>query len=704
VPGDAERLPNRAVSLRVVIDASRRLDELGTARLLEHAAEAVHKAQQQGAALGTLGPDAIVIRGGRVELDPQAPDPAYRSPEQVRGSTGDRRSDVFSLGVLLWEALAHVRLFEGDGPAVQHAVMSKDIPPVSEMNANVPAELDAICKKALARDPADRYQSAKVMAAELAAVLDDAGYPEGLAGVDRWLATLPVQPAPQRVPAITPVDKPDVKPDKPALPAWAKQVAAPSPLPAPATRSTAQSAPLPRPPVVPAAPVLPASLATANPGTTLTGTGPLVPPKPVEPAPAPKPVALQLPATPPGATVSATTPPAIGATTVMMGSGALQGSPTAQPAPAPFDGTRTAVLGSNAIIEASNAQVSAANPPLATAELPIPDKTPIVNARSSLIPPAISNAVTAPTPAVEPPRDRTITPPADDDFVEPASAPPAATPDPASAVSLPRARSRGDNTTGNKDVLAGWGWGTDKHDAYATSDDGDLYIDDSGGSKKRLYLAIGGAVGAVLLVAVIAIAMSGGKDKDKDNNAGGVAASAPAVEPATAKPVAPPVPPPEPAPAPDPEPTTEAPPPEPVPTPPEPEPKKIVQPEPKKIVQPEPKKIVQPEPKKIVLVKKPPEPKKPDPEPRKPKVDPAAAYKAGLQQFARGDAEGALATFKSSLASDPGYAPTWRGIGLVYEKLGKRSQASTAFRRYLQLSPNASDAAQIRGRLERLGT
>jgi Flp pilus assembly protein TadD len=79
------------------------------------------------------------------------------------------------------------------------------------------------------------------------------------------------------------------------------------------------------------------------------------------------------------------------------------------------------------------------------------------------------------------------------------------------------------------------------------------------------------------------------------------------------------------------------------------------------------------------------------------------AYRTGLQQYTRGDTTGALATFRSSLSSNPGFAPTWRGLGLVYEKLGNKGQARAAFRRYLQLAPSASDAGQIRARLDRLG-
>lgn len=86
------------------------------------------------------------------------------------------------------------------------------------------------------------------------------------------------------------------------------------------------------------------------------------------------------------------------------------------------------------------------------------------------------------------------------------------------------------------------------------------------------------------------------------------------------------------------------------------------------------------------------------------KPDPAAAYRAGIQQYARGDNSGALATFRASAAATPGFAPTWRGLGLVYEKLGNKGMARLAFKRYLQLAPGAGDAEQIRDRMERLGS
>ena len=65
---------------------------------------------------------------------------------------------------------------------------------------------------------------------------------------------------------------------------------------------------------------------------------------------------------------------------------------------------------------------------------------------------------------------------------------------------------------------------------------------------------------------------------------------------------------------------------------------------------------------------------------------------------------GALASLRTSLAANPNYPPTWRGLGLVFEKLGEKDQARAAFKRYLQLAPSAGDAENIRSRMERLGS
>ena len=98
---------------------------------------------------------------------------------------------MWSLGVVMWEALTHSSLFEGgDDDAIKAAVRAQTIDPPATLNANIPQELSAICMRALSRNPADRYQSAKVMGAEIEAVLDDAGYGDTDDKVRDYMATL----------------------------------------------------------------------------------------------------------------------------------------------------------------------------------------------------------------------------------------------------------------------------------------------------------------------------------------------------------------------------------------------------------------------------------------------------------------------------------------------------------------------------------
>jgi serine/threonine-protein kinase len=92
----------------------------------------------------------------------------YLSPEQARGETVDARSDVYSTGVLLFELVTGSPPFTGDSPvAVAYQHVRENAPPPSTINPDVPPELDAIVLKAMAKNPANRYQSAADMRADL---------------------------------------------------------------------------------------------------------------------------------------------------------------------------------------------------------------------------------------------------------------------------------------------------------------------------------------------------------------------------------------------------------------------------------------------------------------------------------------------------------------------------------------------------------
>ena len=95
---------------------------------------------------------------------------AYMSPEQARGKDIDGRSDVFALGIVMWETLAHQRLFLGDSEfETLSNVLKKQITPLSEVNPQVPPRLEGIISKALARTREERYDDAAAMERDLLA-------------------------------------------------------------------------------------------------------------------------------------------------------------------------------------------------------------------------------------------------------------------------------------------------------------------------------------------------------------------------------------------------------------------------------------------------------------------------------------------------------------------------------------------------------
>jgi eukaryotic-like serine/threonine-protein kinase len=112
--------------------------------------------------------------------------PAYMSPEQAEGRLEQltRASDVYSLGATLYSLLTGQAPFRGDTAEVLQRVRAGDFPPPRAVNAHVPPALEAVCLKAMALRPGDRYPSARDLAEEL----------------EHWLADEPV--AAHREPAL----------------------------------------------------------------------------------------------------------------------------------------------------------------------------------------------------------------------------------------------------------------------------------------------------------------------------------------------------------------------------------------------------------------------------------------------------------------------------------------------------------------------
>jgi serine/threonine protein kinase len=169
----------------LLTDNDGRLPMVLALRLAQEIAEALHFAHSQGVVHRDIKPENILMTPegrpkvadfGIARLDcghltvpgRMLGSPAYMSPEQLEGESLDARSDLFSLGVVLYTMLTGHRPFQGNSTAtVCFKLANRDPLPVSSWNLDFPLELDELVGRAMAKDPAKRFQTAREMAEEL---------------------------------------------------------------------------------------------------------------------------------------------------------------------------------------------------------------------------------------------------------------------------------------------------------------------------------------------------------------------------------------------------------------------------------------------------------------------------------------------------------------------------------------------------------
>jgi len=126
----------------------------------------------------------------------------YMSPEQIQGEEADHRSDIFSLGVLLYEMFAGELPFRGvHETALLYEIVNVDAAPMSSIKPDIDPALDSIILECLAKEPDERYQSAKEISKELKRVKRESGRQRA----SRISSVKPVQPAVGRMSRAAPV-------------------------------------------------------------------------------------------------------------------------------------------------------------------------------------------------------------------------------------------------------------------------------------------------------------------------------------------------------------------------------------------------------------------------------------------------------------------------------------------------------------------
>ena len=168
-------------SLKQCLDAGQHFPVAETVRIMEHLLAGLQYSHDKGVMHRDIKPGNVILaKDGQVKLadfgiariessvmtlvGTVLGTPAYMSPEQLMGQPADRRSDIYSAGVLLYQLLTGVRPFEGSLTAIMHKALNTTPPRPSELAVAAPASLDPVVARAMAKQSADRFPNAAAFA------------------------------------------------------------------------------------------------------------------------------------------------------------------------------------------------------------------------------------------------------------------------------------------------------------------------------------------------------------------------------------------------------------------------------------------------------------------------------------------------------------------------------------------------------------